>query len=558
MKTKSTRQIRHPPTFTTHISFGEVGLGPDGERFIRVNINIAKKQRIEFLRYDDFINGSGHALARLNTLGAHLISSPAKSEFLRRLQDLGPREPSFNVATRVGPFGNAFVLPDTVLSASRKDFATSFDDGLMDYLSWGRKGGTLEQWKMLAALAQGNSRLILALGVALVGPLRLIAPVESLAFQITGPGGTGKTSIGVVASSIWGQRRSGGRPHLLGGGDTWNNTLANLERVLASRDHTFLFLDEAHLARPQDIVEAIFLISEGQGRGRYNETRRWQWFAPMFSTSNNSVAEILAKAREPADRAAFDRLIDVPLPKGKFGAFENLHGSDTVADFVVRLKAISDENYGVVGRRWVLKILRELAEDSGELASWLKARRSYFIRLGRKNVSDDSRHARVISHFATVYAALRLEGRYELLPLSKGSARRALLACLRDHLIPTDGATDRMVARSPLSLLKIYVQKNHDNFVNLDGARLPKGHHRATCPGYIYQAAGRTWFAFPNALVKRVVGSRGALSALCHQLDTSGLIKKAGGGQDGDRFATKVKVGSRRVYLLSVDSNAFD
>jgi hypothetical protein len=558
MKQKSNHQIRHPPTLTAHISFGEVGLGPDGERFIRVNIDIAKKQHIVLLRYDDFVNGSGHALARLNTLGAHLISSPAKSEFLRRLQDLGPLEPSFNVATRVGPFGNAFVLPDTVLSASKKHFATWFDDGLTDYLSWGRKGGTLKQWKMLAALAQGNSRLILALGVAFVGPLRLITPVESLAFQLTGPGGTGKSTVGVVASSIWGQRRLGGRPHPLGGGDAWNNTLANLERVLASRNHTFLFLDEAHLARPQDIVAAIFSICEGQGRGRYNETRRWQWFAPMFSTSNNSVAEILAKAREPADRAAFDRLIDVPLPEGKFGAFENLHGSDTIGDFVLRLKAICDENYGVVGRRWVLKILRELAEDSGELASWLKARRSYFIRQGRKNVSADSRHERVISHFATVYVALRLANRYDLLTLPQGGTRDALLACLADHLTVTDGAADRLVARSPLGLLKTYVQKNRDNFAILDGTPLPKGHNHATCPGYAYQAAGRQWFGFPNAVVESVVGGRGPLSALCHQLDTSGLIKKAGGGQAGDRFATKVMVGSKRVYLLSFDSSVFD
>ena len=198
----------------------------------------------------------------------------------------------------------------------------------------------MKEWKTLAALAEGNSRFILAFGIAFVGPLRLIAPIEPVAFQLTGPGGTGKTSVGAVASSIWGQRTLGGKPHPLGAGDAWNNTLNNLERVLATRDHTFLFLDEAHLARPEDIVAAIFLISEGQGRGRYTEVSRWEWFVPMLSTSNDSVAEILEKARETADRAAFDRLIDVPLPTGRFGAFENLHGSDTVGDFVLRLKAI--------------------------------------------------------------------------------------------------------------------------------------------------------------------------------------------------------------------------
>jgi len=126
MKTNSKPQTRHPPTLTAHISFGEVGLGPGGERYIRVNIDIAKQRRLVLLRFDDFADGSRQALARLNALGAHLISSPAKAEFLRRLQDLGPREPSFHVATRVGPFGKGFVLPDRSLSATEENFETWF------------------------------------------------------------------------------------------------------------------------------------------------------------------------------------------------------------------------------------------------------------------------------------------------------------------------------------------------------------------------------------------------------------------------------------------------
>ena len=61
------------------------------------------------------------AITQLNKLGAHLISPAAGSEFLRRLQDLGPQKPSFSVATRVGPFGKAFVLPDQVISASEQN-----------------------------------------------------------------------------------------------------------------------------------------------------------------------------------------------------------------------------------------------------------------------------------------------------------------------------------------------------------------------------------------------------------------------------------------------------
>jgi hypothetical protein len=206
MKTRSKHHARHLPTWTDHISFGKVGLGPEGERFIYIAIGSCGPQHKVLLRYDDFVDGSGHALARLNTLGAHLISPTARSEFLRRLQDLGPQAPSFSVATRVGPFGKAFVLPDQVLSATEENFATWFDDSLADYLSWARKGGTMKKWKTLAALVEGNSRLILGLGVAFVGPLRLITPVESIAFQLTGLGGTGKTSIKHLGSTALGRQ----------------------------------------------------------------------------------------------------------------------------------------------------------------------------------------------------------------------------------------------------------------------------------------------------------------------------------------------------------------
>jgi hypothetical protein len=106
-----------PPTLTEHINFGDAGLGPEGERFIRIIIDVGDEQHNVLMPYDGFVSGSRTALAQLNKHGAHFISSRATSEFLQRLQDLGPQQPSFNVATRVGPFGDAFVLPDTVISA---------------------------------------------------------------------------------------------------------------------------------------------------------------------------------------------------------------------------------------------------------------------------------------------------------------------------------------------------------------------------------------------------------------------------------------------------------
>ena len=41
----SKRKTSRPPTLTDHISFGEVGLGPNGERFIYITIEAEGQQR---------------------------------------------------------------------------------------------------------------------------------------------------------------------------------------------------------------------------------------------------------------------------------------------------------------------------------------------------------------------------------------------------------------------------------------------------------------------------------------------------------------------------------
>ena len=546
------------PTLTDHISFGDVGVGPEGQRFIRITIDAGEEQHNVLMPYDGLVSGSRAALAQLNKHGAHLISSKAALEFLKRLQDLGPQEPSFKVATRVGPFGDAFVLPDAVISASDEAVETWFDDGLQDYLSWGREGGSLEGWQEFEGLAVGNSRLILALGVAFVGPLRLITPIEPVAFQLTGLGGTGKTTIGAVASSVWGQRLQLGQPHPLCAGDSWKNTVNNLERVLATRGYTFVFLNEGHHINARDLVDAIFMINEGQGKGRYTEACRWDWFLSLLGTSNDSVTDILRNAGEPLERAAFDRLIDIPLPQGEFGAFENLRGSATVGDFCfLRLKPIYDVHHGVVGRDYVFKILQDLAEDREELAAWVQSRREAFIRVATRSVSADPDHGRVIGHFATVYAALQLAARFELFCLPENCGGRALSTCLRDHLRVTASEIARVVAASPEALLKAYAKENRASFVTLNGEPLPRGHVHAACPGYVYRASGREWFGFRAPMLEVVLGGRGARDELCRQLDSRGLVRKSRGGEDGMRYATKVRVGEERKYLQSFDSSIF-
>lgn len=143
------------------------------------------------------------------------------------------------------------------------------------------------------------------------------------------------------------------------------------------------------------------------------------------------------------------------------------------------------DNFGVVGRAYVLKILQDLSQDREGLAAWVEKRRTCFTKLARKHVSSNPDHERVIGHFSSIYAALRLANRYGLFVLNRNAAQEALLTCLRDHLAVTDGVVASGVASSPLQKLKAYVRENKSRLIDLDKQELPEGHDHKSCPGYI-------------------------------------------------------------------------
>ena len=216
--------------------------------------------------------------------------------------------------------------------------------------------------------------------------------------------------------------------------------------------------------------------------------------------------------------------------------------------------------FGLVGRAYVLKILEALAKDKEGLANWLDKRRTYFIGVANKNVSSHPQHERVISHFATIYAALRLARQYGMFTLKKGSARKALLVCLKDHLLVTDGVAASFVAESPAAKLKAWVQENRAKFVDLEKP-LPKGHDPDSCSGYIYHAEGRTWLGLRWRLVERIIKGKAALKTLRRELNNLGVIRSTGSGKRGKkslRYAVKVQIGPEREYLCSVDMRFFD
>ncbi|MBD8066021.1 DUF927 domain-containing protein [Devosia sp. PTR5] len=106
----------------------------------------------------------------------------------------------------------------------------------------------LDSWRRdIAAFAEGNSRLTIAVGAALGGlAIGLLQGQASFGVHLRGPSSIGKSTGLRVAGSIYGPPRKEIR--------SWSATEAGLEAVAARHHHRTLFLDELAQIAPDAAV----------------------------------------------------------------------------------------------------------------------------------------------------------------------------------------------------------------------------------------------------------------------------------------------------------------
>ena len=176
---RSGRPTKPRRRHTSHIRIGEYGTSDDGQQFVRVVIRIPRnKNKMVLFPLNDIGSHNAALFADLNRKGAHLITSAARNEFINRIQTKGYAEPTFKVVTKIGRHSGAFVLPRRIFSEKPIEFERYLISHRDDRLSKYRAKGDLRKWQKIARLAIGNSRLMLALALAFVGPVGPILEVE--------------------------------------------------------------------------------------------------------------------------------------------------------------------------------------------------------------------------------------------------------------------------------------------------------------------------------------------------------------------------------------------
>jgi hypothetical protein len=538
----------------------------DGQDFFRLEIAEAgKKPRKEILSVGEYRSNS---LVTITALRLPLLSGAAQREFASRLQAAFGMKVTFSVATRSGWHKGSFVYPSGAVIGDQT-FEVCLPNDVKRYGGKFCERGTLAGWQKLAALAHGNTRLMMAMALAFVGPLGDLLKAEQVMIQLFGAAGSGKSAIATAAGAMWGCNLDLPLPTF---SETWNNTVNKIDLIAVLHHAMFLVLDETKSIDDDEqrrkaflvIAKALMRLAEGATKGRMTDVAAAAtWWMGIFSTSNLSLDEMARRDRCLIDDAHRTRLIDVPLACGArgSGAFEKLHGFTDHAALATELKRIAGKHCGVASTRFVEGLVAWRKRDERGLRDRLSERRDCYRRVVKRRIASGQRDlARLHEKFATIFAAGALAIKFGIVPWSNNELGNALLACEQAHVDLVAGAEpirQQQQKSDPMELLTAHVRQHRPEFIDLRKGLVERDadHDHGTCVGYVNRAPdGSNEFLFSNDKLREICGSLAALLRLKQDLRSDGMLL-----EDEHRPSTRRTIWKKgkREQVIAIRERAF-
>ena len=388
----------------------------------------------------------------LFSLGAILAPSHAACaalhRFLSATVDLEGRElPRSRAAARLGWHDGVFVLPTRALGGSEKVVYQS-SAALSAAV---RERGTLQEWQdRVAAPAEKNSRVALALCASLAAPLLQPLQLDGCGIHFRGGSSIGKTTALHVAGSVWGGPCEQGG--LNGYKQTWQATANGVEGMAQAHCDLPLCLDELGLIKGDDAARISYQLATGIGRARAtksgNSAPRLEWRVVLISTGEISLADKIVEGKSQLRTMAGQevRFLDIPADtETGFGIFDDapeagngVPKQDRGRSLADQFNAASQAVFGTAGPAFA----------EAFIADWLDS-----IEQARNVISEfavihasgcNGQVQRVARTFGLMAAAGELAINYNVLPWAAGAAVMAASICFKSWLANrgTTGASE--------------------------------------------------------------------------------------------------------------------
>lgn len=400
----------------------------------------------------ELLAGDGTQLrSELLAMGVELDPYIARKQLPHYLQSAHPKR-RIQCALQVGWCGDSFVLPDAVIGPRASDVI--FQSGERGHEEH-TQAGTLEGWREgIAAKAEGNPLLMLAISASFAGPLLQRCNSEGGGFHVVGDSSTGKTTLIEAACATWGGP---------GFKRSWRATANGMEGAAAMFNDCLLALDEISECEPKEVGAIVYALGNGRGKQRASRSgnargvTRWRCF--VISSGERSIETTMNEAGQQVKAGQSMRLLDVPAAQ-TYGAWDELHDLTSPAAFSDALKRSAVQHYGHAGRAFLEKLTFDTTDFCAELDK-LKAL-PIFVTDG-----SEGQDKRAAGRFALVGLAGELATGYGLTGWQVGDALKAAAHAFNLWRTGRGKGNDerRQIANNVLS----FIQRHGDaRFANAD------------------------------------------------------------------------------------------
>lgn len=346
-----------------------------------------------------------------------------------------PADKRMTCHEKIGWSGSAFVLPDRIIGTPEDKERLIFQSTSQHAPTFAQRG-TLDGWRAhVASLAAGNSRFVFAISAAFAGPLVELSGQTSGGFNIRGASSSGKSTALGLAASVWGHPREYIR--------IWRSTTNGLEALADQHNDCLLILDELGQMRPDDIGDAVYMLSNGVSKNRMQKTTEAKpvanWRILFLSSGELSIAEHMATAGRRAQAGQELRIPDIPIDAGAgMGGIESLHHFDTPGDLVSAITSAAMDTHGEPG----IAFLEALSQSKPLMRERVRDLVDEFTAHNLPQGAD-GQIQRVVRRFGLVAAAGHLATFWGITGWSASEAWDAAATCCKAWLRETGGTTTR-------------------------------------------------------------------------------------------------------------------
>lgn len=455
--------------------------------------------------------------------------------------------------SKPGWHNGVFVLPNRIIGRSQEIVALQTNDPTGANIF--KQQGTEPEWQQqVAAPCQGNSRLVLAICAALTGPVLDLLQEESGGFHLQGPSSTGKTTSLEVGASVW-----GGRDFVR----TWRTTDNALEAVATRHNDTLLALDEMSQVDPRKVGEVVYMLANGQGKGRANQSGGGRpvasWRLMILSTGEVTTADHLASGNMRSMAGQEVRMINIQADAGAgYGLFENIHDLESAQMLSIALKKRTTQHFGHAGPAFIEFLADDASRDS--IVEQIRNGTESFIK-NHQPVDSSGQVVRVLKRFALVAAVGEAAIKLNILPWAEGEAIQGARTCFYSWINARGGVANLEADQAIAQIQRFLEQHGESKFTSWDTNMGVQdfdrptinraGFRKKSLHGQNVLTERTEYFVFPESFRTEVcagLNSRDVVNVLMqHGLLVTGSDGKA------QKSVRLPGIGTKRMYHLSAD-----